>query len=230
MQIQLQAAYILHARPYRETSLLLDILTPDYGRIHAVAKGAKRKSIGLLQPFIPLRLSWSGKRELKTLTSFESGGASQFLVSEWLYSAFYLNEILVRVLRCDDPHPNLFYFYESAIGNLSNQHALSPILREFEKHCLAEIGYALPLHKAKIDPEKNYYYDAHQGFSVISSPENFNQQTCFSGGVLHAIADNIYTDKIVGLAAKRLMRMALKPHLGDRPLQSRQFFSKSMLI
>ncbi|MGB1139895.1 MAG: DNA repair protein RecO, partial [Halioglobus sp.] len=120
MRVTLQPAFILHSRPYRDTSVMLDVLTPEHGRIGIVAKGARRSrrrgsDAALLQAFTPLLLSFTGRAELKTLTGVETAGVSSRLAGEHLYSALYINELLVRLLHRNDPHPRLFADYGLAL-------------------------------------------------------------------------------------------------------------------
>jgi DNA repair protein RecO (recombination protein O) len=116
MRVNLQPAYILHSRPYRDSSVILEVFTPEHGRISALARGARRKSRGgsaaaLLQLFTPLLLSFSGRGELKTLTAREAAGTAVSLRGDRLYSGLYVNELLVRLLHRYDPHPQLFVAY-----------------------------------------------------------------------------------------------------------------------
>lgn len=224
MKVELEPAYILHSRPYRESSLLIDFFTERHGRIHVIARGAKRKWQGYLQPFTALRISWSGVQSLKSLTQIEPQALIATLTYDWLYSGFYLNEILTRLLRIEDPHPKLFAYYVQALSDLAQKSSISPILRSFEKSCLIEIGYAVPLQQI-FGAEKNYGYDPEDGFWEIDTTDD-NHPYYFQGKHLLAINANNFQDTDVLQSAKRLFRLALKPHLGDRPLQSRQFFQK----
>ena len=153
--ITLQPAYVLHGRPYRDTSLLLEVLTPDYGRIGLVARGvrsARSRLRGVLQPFRPLLMSWNGGGDLGTLTGAEApveeGNAGAGLAGGSLMSGFYLNELLLRLLHRHDPHPALFHGYGLALRKLSlvrDDVALQQALRIFEKELLQDTGYGLVL-------------------------------------------------------------------------------------
>src|SRR5689334_15045703 len=121
MSILLQPAYILHTRAYRDTSLLLEVLTQDYGRVSLVARGVRNSRMRLrsiLQPFIPLLLSMQGRSELKLLISAEMNGLSLSLRGDCLLSGFYLNELLVRSLQKEDPHPELYILYQKTLNHL----------------------------------------------------------------------------------------------------------------
>ncbi len=161
----MQPGYVLHHWPYRDTSLLVEILTRDYGRIGLVARGAKRsrsRIYGVLQPFIPLIVSWTGRGDLGTLTAAETYGPMASLGGRGMMNGFYVNELLVRLLHRHDPHPKLFEAYievllrledltgdnisgpgldSETVMNLLEQRAL----RIFEKNLLRELGYGLVL-------------------------------------------------------------------------------------
>lgn len=236
-----QPAYILHARPYQETSLLLEIFTKDFGRVSAIAKGAKRpksRGRGLLQPFIPLLMSCAGKGELLTVKDFDAGGPPILLLGRRLIFAFYLNELLMRLLHRADAHDELFYSYEKSLHKLTHceDETLEQIpLRLFEKTLLKELGYELHLtHEvdsgAPLDPNSLYFFDPEKGPTQLEtqfkaaphSNTKSDLKAIFKGSSLLAIADELLTEKTVLQDARRLMRLALSGHLGGRPLESRR--------
>ena len=161
-----QGAFVLHAYPYRETSLIVEALTAEHGRVALVARGARRPRSelrGILQAFQPLTLSWAGGGELRTLLRAEWRGGLPLVAGSALLCGFYLNELLLKLLPREDPHPQLFRDYEAALTRLAAGHPQAPILREFEVRLLSELGYALPLtHEADtgrpVDPSARYYY------------------------------------------------------------------------
>ena len=226
MRIFLQPAYILHARPYRETSMLLDVFSEEHGRVALVAKGvrtARSKWRSMLQPFSPLFLSWQGKSELMGLHQAEPNGLPILLKGECLLSGFYLNELMMRLLQKQDPHPRLYTIYQDTLLELQGLHLQEKTLRLFEKKLLAELGYDLPL-PIGLGAESSYYiFLPGQGFELTSS-ENSGGSAVFSGKSLQAIAGDQFDDADVLRDAKRLMRMALAPLLGRQPLQSRKLF------
>ena len=117
-----QPGFVLHSYPYKETSLIVDMFTRDFGRIGVVAKGAKRplsKLRGVLQTFQPLSISFSGKSELRTLIDAEWVGGMLPLEKTALLCGFYLNELLVKLLARDDPHPKLFDHYVATLNELA---------------------------------------------------------------------------------------------------------------
>jgi len=165
-RIDNEPAFVLHAYPYKETSLVVDAFTASHGRVALVARGAKRpKSAlrGLLQAFQPLLLSWSGQGEVKTLMHAESQGGLPLLGGEALLCGFYVNELLLKLLLRDDPHPQLFTAYREALHALATQTELAPTLRRFELRLLAELGYGLQLEREAdtgepLRAEARYYY------------------------------------------------------------------------
>jgi DNA repair protein RecO (recombination protein O) len=143
-----QPAFVLHAHPYRETSLIVEALTADYGRVALVARGAKRPRSelrGILQAFQPLNLSWAGAGEIKTLMRAEWRGGLPLVSGSALLCGFYLNELLLKMLPREDAHPQLFRDYETTLGKLAAGAEQAPALRQFEVQLLAQLGYALSL-------------------------------------------------------------------------------------
>jgi DNA repair protein RecO (recombination protein O) len=234
MRTQQQNAFILHQRNYSETSLLLELYTRRHGRIGLIAKGARRpsnKSRGMLKPFQPLLVGWSGRGELMVLTGAEPDGAGVDLVGRSLYCGFYLNELLMRLLHRHDPHEALYDRYNQALLGLCGEPTRESILRIFEKHLLRELGYGLQLEResddrAPIDPDGVYDYVVEQGAVRVRHPELGvrAQGVRLRGSSLLALATEQLEDRSTLREAKALMRAALAPHLGDRPLQSRRLF------
>ncbi len=230
MRISLQPTFILHHRPYRETSLLLDVFTKEYGRIALIAKGVRKSRSALralLQPFSPLLISWQGKTELMTLQVAESEGLPIRLQGECLLSGFYLNELLIRLLQKQDPHPQLYTIYHHTLLELERAELQQKHLRLFEKKLLAEIGYGLQLQHTIPDgkaflADRFYRFYPEQGFEL--SPSNEPEGMAFSGKNLLALAAEQLDDPDVLREAKRLMRMALSAILGPQPLHSRKLF------
>ena len=231
-RISLQSAYVLHTRPYRDTSLLVEIFSHDFGRVGLVARGvrtSKSRHANMLQPFTPLLLSWSGQGELPTLSAAEIGGVVSQLKGEFLLSGFYLNELLMRLLQRGDAHPELFETYITSLAQLAEQAEQEPILRQFEHRLLQEIGYGLILdhdviNGERIKPEARYCYSPERG-PIPSSGED-EDGIMVQGRTLLAIEQDDYSQAQVRLEAKRLMRALLAVHLGDRPLKSRELFQQ----
>ena len=231
--MDLQRGFVLHRRPYSETSLLVDLFTEENGRVTALAKGARAKRSSwksVLQPFTPLLLRYSGKGGLKTLTRAEPAAISLPLEQTALYSGFYVNELISRVLEAETAQPQLFLHYIQCLTGLATQQQVEPVLRTFEFQLLTILGYGVDyLHCAgsgeNVDPTMNYRYRTEQGF--IASLVKDNQS--FLGKELLAFAQLDFSDPTVLPAAKRFTRMALKPYLGDKPLKSRELFSQHLL-
>lgn len=231
-RVQLQPAFVLHARPYSDTSLLLEIWSRDYGRCGLIARGARRaksRTAGLLQPFNSLSLSWSGRGELPSLVGVESRPRSAGLTGNRLLSGLYINELLYRLCERHDPHPALFDAYEYALVGLAGPNDEAAALRRFEKALLMHVGYGLDLERdcetgAAIDPQSHYIYLADGGARLTYGTARSSRQGVeISGLALLALASDDYSDVALCIQIKRLMRFVLDFHLGGRPLLSRQW-------
>jgi len=248
---QLEPGFVLHQRPYRDTSLIVDLFTASQGRISVVARGvrkAKSRLAPLLQPFQPLLVSWVARGELGTLTAVESDGVPFILNRRVLISGFYVNELLVRLLHRDDPHPDLFKAYLDVLQHLSALQLSSAkvsideqvSLRWFEKQLLDELGYALVLdHEVSsgegIRDDALYHYYLEQGPVLVESPQSENMLNTGSSGErdfvrihgksLFDIARGVFRDEVSLRESKRLMRAALAVHLGTKPLHSRELLN-----
>ena len=236
MKVDGEVAFVLHTRPYRETSQLVDMFSRHYGRLRVVARGSRggrtrpgRSQISL-QPFTPLQLDWSGKGELKTLIRAEPIASFPLLEGERLYSGFYLNELLLRLLAEHDPHEQLFDQYRKTLLHLAETDSLEKMLRNFEMILLDEVGYGLVM---DADAESGepiragawYRYDQQYGFVEQARPRELRSlSNWFSGETLLALRDGHYEVESVLKDAKRLIRLALEPHLGGKPLRSRELF------
>jgi DNA repair protein RecO (recombination protein O) len=238
MRIILQPAFVLHQRPYRETSVLLDLFTHEYGRIALVGRGVRQaRSVlrPLLQSFIPLLVSWQGKTELMQLLTAEANGPFQRLKGECLLSGLYVNELLMRVLHKHDPCPQLYTIYHETLIELQVGGLKQKTLRLFEKKLLDELGYGLQLQydmqsKQAILADKYYRFHPEHGFE-LGATQATPQPTLFLGKSLLALASEQLDDASVLQDAKRLMRLALAPLLGNHKLNSRQlYFQPPQLI
>lgn len=233
MRVSLQPAFLLHRRPFRDTSQILEFLTPEHGRISLVAKGVRRKARGgslgaVLQPFTPLLVSFTGRSDMKTLTAVERVGTAMSLQGERLFSALYVNELLVKLLQRHDPHTLLFAHYAQALEALSSNSAVEVSLRTFEFSLLDVLGYQInPALDASsgepVDPDCWYRLQDELGL-VLSHEPPHPDRSLFSGADLLRIARGDYADS-AGLAAKRLLREALSVQLGGQPLRSRELFT-----
>lgn len=228
---ELHQAYVLHTRSYRETSLIVDFLVPDVGRISAVVRGARRPKSpqrSLLQPFARLLISWFGKGELKTLKLLESDNQFISLQGRALFSGLYLNELLVRLIKAEEPCETLFNDYQQALLALAQVKPVEPVLRCFERQLLQTLGYWLSFPEKSTDQASCFYLDTDsQWLPLTTVPTQAQQPRCFLAADLAAIAQDDYSADETLRAAKRLMRLALAPLLGDKPLSSKTLFMKS---
>jgi DNA repair protein RecO (recombination protein O) len=224
-----QPAFILHTYPYRETSLIAEVFTPEYGRVAMVARGAKRPRSdlrGLLQGFQPLLVSWYGQHELKTLQKAEWRGGLPRVGGSALFCGFYLNELLLKLLPREDPHPQLFADYEGALSELATGRDQATVLRRFEVRLLSAMGYALPLVReadtgAPVDPAARYHYAFDRG-PRRAGPEPGTRFPVVRGMTLIALAEQRYPDAATAAEAKRLMRDVLDHYLEQRGVESRR--------
>jgi DNA repair protein RecO (recombination protein O) len=220
-----QPGYVLHAYPYSETSLLIELFTRDHGRVPLVAKGAKRPGSvlrGALQSFQPLQVAWSGRGEVRTLARAEWQGGVPLLVGRALLCGFYLNELVLKLLARDDPHPGLFAAYERAVAGLAADEAEGPLLRRFEVRLLAELGYALELEREAdsglpLDVALRYHYVFDKGPCRDAS----GRWPVVSGETLVALREGTLEDGPLASEARLLMRELLDHHLERQPLFSR---------
>lgn len=227
-----EQAFILHAYPYKETSLIVEAFTERFGRVGMVARGAKRPRSelrGVLQAFQPLSLSWAGSGELKTLVKAEWRGGLPLPAGAALLCGFYLNELLMKLLPREDPHPALWHEYASAMRALiddSTPAAQAATLRHFELRLLAELGYAPTLTRdaasgAAIEPNERYHYAFDRG-PQLAAGEPRAAWPLVRGATLIALAMERYPNVEVATEAKRLMRGILDHHLEARRIVSRR--------
>ena len=220
----LLSAYVLHARPYRESSALVDVFSAQ-GRSRAVLRGARSKRGSQARPFQLLEMELKGTNELKTLSRVESITPPHFLHGDFLFSGLYLNELLMRLLPQDEAHPDLFEHYQLTLAALACGESLEPLLRGFEWRLLDELGYGFALdsdcHGQPINPQGFYRLLVDSGLEAVSDAF---APGLFAGHELLGLSRVDWQAPGVLLTAKRLMRQALAPHLGSRPLLSRELF------
>ena len=223
---------MLHAYPYRETSVIVEAFTAAHGRVGLVARGAKRPRSelrGLLQAFQPLTLAWAGSGELKTLVKAEWRGGLPLPGGAALLCGFYLNELLLKLLPREDPHPGLFAAYEDALHALTREDsagAQAVVLRRFELCLLAELGYAVALtHEADtgapVVAGERYHYAFDRG-PQRTLREPGARWPVVRGAALIALAEARYPDAETAGEAKRLMRLVLDHYLEERRIFSRR--------
>ncbi|MEG3134630.1 DNA repair protein RecO [Rouxiella sp. T17] len=229
-----QRAFVLHGRPYSETSLMLDMFTEGQGRVRILAKGARgrRSNLkGCLQPFTPLLIRWSGRGEVKTLRNAEAVSLALPLSGTMLYSGLYVNELVSRVLEQEANYSALFFDYLHCLQNLAAA-TVTPeyALRQFELALLNNLGYGVDfLHCAgsgeEVSEDMTYRYREEKGFIASLVIDNLT----FTGRDLMALDSREFPDANTLRAAKRFTRMALKPYLGGKPLKSRELFRQFVM-
>ena len=241
--------YVLHTYPYRETSLILQVWTEKHGRFAVVAKGARRPRSaqrGVLVPFQPLAFTWFGRGEVKTLKNAEPAGPALPLAGASLLSAFYLNELLLKLIHRDDPHERLWVAYDEAIGQLRDRsrraagvpgllaaepgvgesRAIEPVLRRFELAMLRELGFAAELGHdaatgAAIDAERTYWYVVERGPVPAAGEGERADAVKLSGLTLVHLDRGQFDDPRTAGQAKILMRMLIHRCLNGQELSTR---------
>lgn len=228
-RIQDQPAFVLHAQPWRETSLIVELLTRDHGRIGCIAKGAKRPGSalrGVLHSFQPLQVNLSGRHELRTLTAAYWLGGLASPQGDALLCAFYLNELLVRLIARDDPHPAVFQAYSEALTALGLGHPLEATLRRFEWRLLQESGYGPDLLRDIDDrpvmADGRYGLIPGRGLIAADAVSAGEESLGFRGQSLLDIAEERYDDTRTLADAKRLTRLLLSRLLEGQELRTRQ--------
>jgi DNA repair protein RecO (recombination protein O) len=230
-----QPGFVLHSYPYKETSLIVDIFSRDYGRVALIAKGAKRphsKLRGVLQTFQPLSLGWTGKSEVRTLTAAEWIGGLLPLEKSGLLCGFYLNELLVKLLARDDPHPALFDHYVATLNQLAHDEPAPIVLRKFERALLSETGVAANFTMCTetgqpVDPARIYVVEPEYG-PRPAVPADATPRV--SGKTLLDMEQEDYSDVATQTQSKFLMRFLLAHHLGGVPLNTRQILIDLMQL
>ena len=233
-RVSLEAAWILHHYPYRDSSLLLEVFTREHGRIGLVARGARSargRWRSQLQMLRPLLLSWNMRGELGTLTDAEPRGELLVLPGRQILCASYLNELLLRLLSRHDPHPGVYTAYEEALVSLPV--AEEQTLRIFEKRLLQELGYGLLLDQEAdsgdaLAPDGLYEYQLERG--PVRADGGRGQGLLVRGASLLALYHDNLSDPQACREVKFLMRAALTRYLGPRPLRTREVLRQLTLL
>lgn len=219
---QQHAAFVIHTRPYRETSLLVDLFVAEIGKLSVVARGARRPGSSMrqaLQPFNQLSIRFKGRDELKTLLAAETTEHLPALQGRALLCGLYANELLQRLVQPLEPMPRLFLFYRYLLNELIAGADLEGALRTFEHQLLMQLGVWDDLKQLS---QPYYRYSADAGWCPTSTMET----GCYTRDWLREIELDRYTDPNVRKAAKHLMRVKLNQLLGDKPLRSRALFER----
>jgi DNA repair protein RecO (recombination protein O) len=233
---ELQLAYVLHSRAYRETSLLVEMLSQEHGKIALVARGAKRgksKSSAILQPFAPLHVSWYGNGELVTLTQIEPAGIGHGLYGRRAICGLYVNELLIKLLHKWDPCLQLFIDYQNVLNNLADANESEQIsLRKFEKQLLKSIGYGLQLTK-EVESGELVQADEYYIFDPVVGPKKINvgaghragpigNINAVKGASLLALESEQFESAEILADIKYLMRLVFAHHMGKRRIVTRE--------
>ena len=237
MRVESEPGFILHTIPYRETSLLIDVFSLNYGRVRCVAKGFRKpnkKGIAkTLFPYTEHHHQWQGRGELKTLIQAEPIQAPVFLRQESVYVGLYVNELLYKLLHQNDPHPSLYRFYHQFMSHLSVSGLDQAELRRFEMLLLEELGYGLVLGSEAdsgqaVSEEHLYYYIPDQGLKLIQD-QNANKTQALSGADIIALSHGELDKLSVLRTAKQLTRQVIDFYLDGKELNSRELYRQHLL-
>ncbi len=224
----LSPAFVLHARKYGESHLLLDLLTLSAGRLPVMARGAaspKSTRRAMLQPFIPLLVTWSGKGGIANLRQVEPQAQYRLPHGPALFSGFYVNELILRLVEPREPLPELFADYETCMKRLASGADMEAALRQFELALLQALGYGMDLtheadNGADVQRDASYVYETEQGIRLAGA----HDRNLIQGDTLLALAADLPLDDRQRREARHLMRRVIGYYLGDRPLRSRELF------
>jgi DNA repair protein RecO (recombination protein O) len=217
---------VLHRSPFRETSLFIDLFTCSHGMLRLLAKGAHRGKAtraSVLQPFLLLKVSWTGKTELPIFTGGEIVSGDH-LAGGAMLCGLYVNELLIRLLPPMDPHPLLFNHYQQVVAQLGCEDNPEPILRRFELDLLNELGYA-PVLNVDAESGNSVIPDGYYDYIPEHGPVECSYHgKAFRGKTLLALNQRQLIQEDEQKEAKRLMRSLINQVLGNRPLKSRELF------
>lgn len=222
--VEAEPAFLLHQRPYRNTSQLLEVMSLHHGRVGLIAQGSRRPGRGtraLLQPFIPLRLSWTRRGELGRLTDAEAGSDAMQLGGNALLAGYYVNELVMTLTTRDDPAAQLFAHYAQCLGDLEDGPDVARVLRLFEYRLLATLGVGLQL---DVDCESGDPLAANGVylFSFDSGARQSDSSSGYSGADLISLREE-QLDTVESLrTARRLLSEAIARQLGSRRLRTRE--------
>jgi DNA repair protein RecO (recombination protein O) len=226
-QVLLEQGFVLHQRPYRNTSQLLECVTARHGRVGIVAQGSRRavsRQRALLQAFVPVKLSWLRRGDLGRLTGVEPAGSSFELADQRLLAGYYCNELLLRLMARGDPNGEIFSCYSRCLAQLAFGPSTGRALRIFELELLEALGYGLELaveaaSGAPLEASGRYVYEIEHG--LRRTDRESADADVYMGRELVALRERALDDDASLRAAQRLLGGVLKTYLGDRPLRSR---------
>jgi len=219
---------VLHTRSFRNTSLIVEVFTREHGRLSMVARGARQNKSGfysVLQPFIHLFMEWGGNGEMSTLYTAENQGSPDRLLNDKIYSGFYLNELLIRLLHKHDPHPNLFDAYKNCLMEIRQNDDVDISLRYFEIDLLEQLGYGINL---EFDAEtgEHVHSELHYSYLLEHGPRLHtgivDNSVTVTGKTLQQMQERNLTEPTTRKQAKMLLRSILDHYLGHKPLKTRE--------
>ncbi len=224
MRVELEPSYILHNRPYRETSMIVYALTEQHGVVHMVSRGARKKGNNPLQPFTKMYLSWSGRGDLVSLTKIEHESSSYTNDFRAQVQCFYLHELILKLIPRLSPDPELFYLYENTLGAMIKNPTREDVLRTFECQLLAIMGHPLQLkfdhmNDQGIECQRLYRYDPDLGPTQVDSKQK--QWNIVTGQLMSELDKNNLTADILP-QAKVFLRGIVQYYLQGKPLMTRQ--------
>lgn len=231
-RVEQQSGFVLHTHAWRETSLIVEVFSRDFGRLALVAKGARRPQSalrGVLMAFQPLLIDWSGGGEVKTLVRAEWCGGQPLLMGRALMCGYYLNELLLKLTAREDAHPALYAAYAQAIAALGQGGAPAPVLRRFELELLRELGYGVSLEhegdsEAAVEPGTDYVYIIERGPVRLGAPAG--DVPSISGRSLLDMARGDFSRPETLAQSKDLLRMLINHYLGGQALQARRLLTE----
>ena len=236
-RVEREPAFLLHARPYRETSVMIEALCANHGRVGLVARGVRsvrpRWPRGLLEPFQALSIGFQGRGELAQLTAVDTDAVLPRLAGERLMCGLYINELTLRLLARDDPHPALFDAYRDCLVALHGEASAAWSLRRYERDLLGALGYAPSLSHdiagSPLTAAHHYRLDPELGAAHVTAA-SVGDRWLFSGAQLLALHGNDEPEPALLRGLRRLTSVLLRPHLGERALRSTQLLLRSSPI
>lgn len=229
MRLTAEPAFVLHTRPWRETSMLVEVLTAEHGRLGLVARGVhgpKRHLLrAALQPLQYIRFDAVQRGELATLSSAEALDAAPRLQGDAMLAGFYLNELTLRLAPRGDPQPDLFEAYREARARLGGSDPLAWTLRRYERDLLDAIGFGLEWSVESegppVDPAARYRIDPEAGVRrLLADRGHGDRRNAATGRALQALAADVLPEDADLASLRRPMREVLAFHLGPRGLKS----------
>lgn len=228
-----EPGFILHTRPYKEHSLLVELFTLNYGRLSAVARLSNKvasRSAGIYQPFIPLKLTLrQSAGSLWTLTDAFMQRCAYKIEVPILFCAIYINELIYHLVKTHESMPKLFAIYLKSLEELELNKDTSLTLRAFETTLLENLGYGIDYFSSdhgEIQEDLCYHFDLNSGFLLSSAAEDYS----YSGRDLISIRHNDMSAKSTRNVLKKLNKCVIDSLLEGRKLKSRELYSQFLMV